>query len=651
MRNLFILLAICFTCCGVQAHAQTTDLDWVSKWGTVDLTSDNDPVIPAARHGAKRDIKAAISGCKPAPQDPNYSKLKGYEVDFDGDGLMDIVIDPAGYFAGEAQLPTCPVHICREDGCNTPVYHNEGDTQIIEGKPTADNPCPASAEANTTCRKECSATEKQCPALFNHVRNVAWSGYAFSTSFITTDAYMAMREANKNGFSDKRYIYRAALNKNPVFRAVRDRSYCNLEEMDVNHDGVVSSSEGCIKYMQYTTNQSLCSGLDGCFVDLYYPTVIVNASDDSARFIEDTLVSNVAQHFFDPTYAVAGRGSRTVKDASGQLYDLQGQGYNLEAGHAIASQVPNFDVNAGLEDCKDVTTTEKVCSGGIGRQLVGEEDCHMETKTQKVCTQAQPNIQFVCKEYYNRSSKGVFIPAETDQEYQSFIKAVTTGSLQDISIRECERKFTPWVGQTSCAGVQVACNEVKKIAAERSCIRSTSSKGACTECTGKDTQVIDGFKDSCSFSAECRGEVCPEAHTFCVTADTKVLMADGSEKAINEINVGDMVKAFDSKHAKKGLKDAKVKAVMITGEKEVISLNDLKITSVHKVILEGGKVVEAKAVKIGDKVVKADGTLETIKEITENTTPVTVYNMDVEGADGYIAGGLRVLDYPVPGKK
>lgn len=650
MRTLFVLLALCFSLVGTQVNAQTTDLDWVSKWGTLDLKSADDPVIPSDRHGVKRDIKAAVMGCKPAPQDPNFSKLKGYEVDFDGDGLKDVVIDPVGYFGGEAKLDTCPVRICREDGCNLPVYHNDGDTQIIEGSPSTLDPCPATAELNVTCRKECSATEKQCPGLFNHARNVAWSGYVLASTFISPDAYLAMREANKNTFPDKRYIYRDKINNNPVFRVVRDRSYCNLEEMDANHDGVVSSSEGCIKYMQHSTSKSLCSGADGCFVDMYYPTVIVNATDDAARYIDSILVGTSARDFFDSSKSVGGRGATSIDGI-----DIKGQGFKLLSGHGLASQVPNFDVNANEgETCKDVTYNEEVCTDGFGRKTVGEDGqpvCHTEVKVKKVCTKPEANLQFVCKEYYNRSDKDIFIPAETDIEYVSFINAAQRGSIPDVSIRECERKFTPWVGTTSCSAVTLACNEVRKIAAERNCIRSTSSKGACSECAGKDTQIIDGFRDSCSFFAECVGEPCPEVHNFCVSADTKILLADGTEKEIDAIKVGDIVKAFDSKHPLKDLKDAKVKSVMITGEKQVLKLNDLKITSVHKVILEGGKVVEAKSVKIGDKIIGADGKVIVVKEITENKTPVTVYNLDVEGADGYIAGGLRVLDYPVPDKK
>jgi hypothetical protein len=372
---------------------------------------------------------------------------------------------------------------------------------------------------------------------------------------------------------------------------------------------------------------------------MYYPTVIVHAVDDAARYIDDVLVGGVARNFFDASHSISGRGATTIDGI-----DIKGQGFKLASHHGLASQVPNFDVNAGLEDCKDV----QVCNDGNGKQVVGDgSNCHFE----KRCTAQTPNLQFVCNEYYNNSTKDIFIPAETDVEYQSFITAARTGKIQDVVMKDCERKFTPWVGVTSCAGVQVACNEVVKIAAERTCIRSTSSQGACSECAGKDTQVIDGFKDSCSFFAECRGEACPEAHTFCVTADTKLLMADGSEKEIGAVKVGDMVKAFDSKHPLKPLKDAKVKAVMITADKQVISLNDLKITSIHKVILDGGKVVEAKDVKIGDKIIGADGKVVEVKKITENTTPVTVYNIDVDGADGYIAGGVRVLDYPVPDKK
>lgn len=654
MRNVLRLLVIFVAAFGMNANAQglAKYTDWQANWGTVDLNSSDDPIIPSIRHGVKKDLDTMITLCnskldkdgKHVPLDADYTKLKTYDIDFDNDGRADIMLDFSSYFKID-QLPTCPEQICNADGCDLPLYKNESDTQIIEGKADKSNPCPATAELNKDCRKECAATEKQCPALFNHNRTLRWAGRMFSWSFITADEFTAFREVNKNAFPDKRYIYREAMNKNPVFKAVRAASYCNMEEMDANHDGVISANEPCIKYMQFSSDKTLCKGgADGCFVDMYYPKVLVTAADDAPRYIDWNL--SEPSHFFDETFMTKGRASTNIK---GQ--DIKGQGFLLSAGHALASQVPNFDVNAAdPETCKDVEYDEKVCDysrAPVGDISINDAACHMEHKFKKVCTKAEVNKQFICKEYYNRSGDGIFIPAETDAEYQSFVNAVTAGNLKDVSVRECERKFTRWSGPTSCAQVQVACNQVQEIRAERFCVRSTSSVGACGECAGKDTEIIPGFENSCEFTAQCAGPRCPSSH-FCVSADTKIMMADGTEKEILAVHVGDMIKAFDSKDKTKTLKNAKVKAVMITGEQKIIALNDLKITTVHKVIMADGKKVMAQDIKIGDKILKANNEVMTVDKITRDITPITVYNLDVEGADGYIAGGLKVMDYPSP---
>ncbi|NDE90904.1 MAG: hypothetical protein EB059_07190 [Alphaproteobacteria bacterium] len=654
MRNLFVFLtlACALTTFDVNAQGLATYSDWQIKWGTVDINSADDPIIPSIRHGVKKDLDTMITLCnskldgngKHVPLDADYTKLKTYDIDFDSDGRPDTMLDFSTYFTGD-QLATCPVQICSKEGCDMPLYRNDSDTQVIEGEASASNSCPETAELNTDCRKECSATEKQCPALFNHNRTLRWAGRMFGWSFISPDEYMAFREAIKNNYPDKTYIYREAMNKNPVFKVVRDASYCNLEEMDVNRNGIVSASEPCTKFLQFTTDKKLCkTSPDGCFVDMYYPKVLVSAQDDEARYIDWNMSDRklntfgAPTHFFDEAFAIKGRASTTIDGAS-----IQGQGFRFKAGHALASQVPNFDVNAGdAEVCKDVEYEDQVCDQGVG-----EPNCHLETKHKQVCTKSAVNKQFVCKEYYNRSDKDVFIPAETDVEYQSFVTAVENNTLKDVSTRECERKFSPWTGPKSCAAIQLACNQVVDIRAERFCVRSTSSTGACGECAGKDTEVIDGFRDSCEFTARCVGAPCPSGH-FCVAADTKIMMADGTEKEILSVHVGDMVKAFDSKDNSKTLKDAKVKAVMITGEQKIIALNDLKITSVHKVIMADGKKVMAKDIKIGDKILDAKNAIMTVNKITTDLNPTTVYNLDVEGADGYIAGGLKVMDYPAP---
>lgn len=654
MRNIFAILLFTLSFFSVEANAQgiATYSDWQVKWGTVDLNSSQDPVIPSIRHGVKKDLDTMITLCnsklddkgKYIPIDADFTKLKTFDIDFDGDGRPDTMLDFSTYFTGE-QLSTCPVQICNKDGCDMPLYRNDSDTQVIEGKPSESNPCPSTAELNKDCRKECSATEKQCPALFNHNRTLRWAGRMFGWAFISSDDYMAFREASKNAYPDKSYIYREALNKNPVFKVVRDETYCNMEEMDVNHDSHVSSNEPCTKFLQFTNDKVLCKdAIDGCFVDMYYPKVLVSAPDDTARYIDWDMSMNPT-HFFKEDFATKGRAATSIDGV-----ELKGQAFKLAVNHALASQMPNFDVNAAVKEvCKDVEYDEEVCP--YGRELVGEhatkEACHMETKHKQVCTKAVENKQFICKEYFNRSGKDLFIPAETDAEYQSFVSAAESGKLKDVSVRECERKFTPWSGPTSCAQVEVACNQVVDIRAERFCIRSTSSTAACGECQGRDTEVIDGFRDSCEFSARCTGSPCPSSH-FCVSADTKIMMADGTEKEILTVHVGDMIKAFDSKDKHKTLKDAKVKAVMITGEQKIIALNDLKITSVHKVIMANGKKVMAKDIKVGDQILDAKNEVITVNKIVTDLSPITVYNLDVEGADGYIAGGLKVMDYPAP---
>jgi hypothetical protein len=601
MRNLFVLLLLAVSLLGTtpaSAQELSTLIDWQQKWGGLDLNGDDDPIIPASRHNAKSDIKNSVIAC---PHASDLSKLKAYEIDLDSDGKKDIFVDPSPYFGGYPQ-GGCPVHICDEKGCNTPIYHNDGDTQILEEKPAHHQgqppvaSCPATAALNDDCLAYCSATVQQCPALFNHVRTVKFSGRIFGWSFVSPNTFMAFRETQKVG---GQYLYRSALNGNPVFRAQRDDDYCTVTEMDVNHDGTIAANEKCIKYLQWTTDASMCTGnVDACFIDLFSPPPLdTSAGSNDPLYIDSALDgAGKAINFFNRNGVAQSARGATMGE---------GVGFKLSASHGISAQLPTFTGSSG-------------------------------------------GAAFMCNEYINRSNKDVFIPALTDKEYASFIDAAARGQIPDVTVRACERRFTQWLGTTSCSQVAPACNEVITIAAHRDCIRSTSALGACSECAQlADTAPLGGRSNTCDYSQQCDGGACPEVHNFCLAADTKILMADGTEKDILAVKVGDLVKAFDSKDATKALIDAKVKSVLVTADKGTIALNDLKITDVHKVILEGGKRVEAKDVKIGDKIIDKDGKVIVVEKITKNLTPITVYNLDVEGADGYIAGGLRVMDYPV----
>lgn len=166
--------------------------------------------------------------------------------------------------------------------------------------------------------------------------------------------------------------------------------------------------------------------------------------------------------------------------------------------------------------------------------------------------------------------------------------------------------------------------------------------------------------DKCKFLASCfamnsANGGCPAAgtvggHVFCLSGDTKITMADGSLKEISKIKAGEKVKAFDSKNARNmALADAKVKATAITKKQEIVQINKLRITPLHKVLLASGRAVEAKDVKVGDKILRDSGAIEEVTTVNSKLSPITVYNLVLESDDlGYIAGGYRVLSYPTP---
>jgi hypothetical protein len=72
------------------------------------------------------------------------------------------------------------------------------------------------------------------------------------------------------------------------------------------------------------------------------------------------------------------------------------------------------------------------------------------------------------------------------------------------------------------------------------------------------------------------------------------------------------------------------------------------VTPLHKIVLQSGRAVLAEELKIGDKILKADGSVEEVASIENGLKPITVYNLVLEdGKEGYIANGMRVLSYPV----
>lgn len=136
----------------------------------------------------------------------------------------------------------------------------------------------------------------------------------------------------------------------------------------------------------------------------------------------------------------------------------------------------------------------------------------------------------------------------------------------------------------------------------------------------------------------------------CFLADTRILMSDGSEKRIAEVEVGDVVmgeggslntvteaQSFDKIDAVYKINDGDY---FVTGGHPFKTTNGWKAmrpTAVAASHVELG-VTE---LNVGDEMIKREGT-ETVFAITFMERPVTVYNLAVDGNDTFFANGYLV---------
>lgn len=126
----------------------------------------------------------------------------------------------------------------------------------------------------------------------------------------------------------------------------------------------------------------------------------------------------------------------------------------------------------------------------------------------------------------------------------------------------------------------------------------------------------------------------------CFLAKTPILMADGSTKPIENVKVGDLILAFDEET--KTLKEDKVSKFFEHDADEYLVINEnLKATANHPVYSEG-KWTEIGKLKVGDKLLNAQGKPEEIKSIKLVKEPVKVYNLEVNPYNTYIASGIVV---------
>ncbi|MBI4348708.1 MAG: hypothetical protein HY553_17855 [Elusimicrobia bacterium] len=126
----------------------------------------------------------------------------------------------------------------------------------------------------------------------------------------------------------------------------------------------------------------------------------------------------------------------------------------------------------------------------------------------------------------------------------------------------------------------------------------------------------------------------------CFLKGTPILMADGTYKKIEEIQIGDQVLSYDTEN-KKFIPSGVVNTVQAVSEKYYVVNGELKITPAHQLYVNGGWL-NSEYMKVGDTLLGEDGQPVTITSLVEVTETVPVYNLITQAPHDFFASGFLV---------
>lgn len=160
-----------------------------------------------------------------------------------------------------------------------------------------------------------------------------------------------------------------------------------------------------------------------------------------------------------------------------------------------------------------------------------------------------------------------------------------------------------------------------------------------------DSQITDFVLVRATCDAGLVGQVNLAFHGLCFAAGTRVAMADGTRKSIEDVVVDDVVVSFDEKTGLLGeARVSKVFAHKHAGSLVVVN-GVLRATPNHPVYA-GGKYVEAGKLRGGEVLLSLalNGALveKSARPVEEVAGATMVYNLEVETYHNYFADGLLV---------
>lgn len=155
---------------------------------------------------------------------------------------------------------------------------------------------------------------------------------------------------------------------------------------------------------------------------------------------------------------------------------------------------------------------------------------------------------------------------------------------------------------------------------------------------GKHLVNITTFVANVSFGAGSGGGLISIPAPPCFLGETPILMADGSQKSIEEVKVGDVVISFDEKT--NSFKEDKVSKLFKHKVGKYLIINQrIKVTANH-LFYSKGKWVMIGRLKVGDTIFNRQGLSEEITSIEKVFAKAIVYNLEINPYHAYIACGV-----------
>lgn len=179
----------------------------------------------------------------------------------------------------------------------------------------------------------------------------------------------------------------------------------------------------------------------------------------------------------------------------------------------------------------------------------------------------------------------------------------------------------------------------------------------CDKAAGEFVQIesftIDGNR--CQY-LQCR-YVYENTAESCLAADTKITLADGSEKTVTDLKIGDLVKGSNGAHKitasniyQSGLRvlyGINGGSALLTGDHPIKTTEGWKVINSEAAALYADKAgFAAHPLKVGDTLITAKGEVK-VESITRfpKVDPISTYNIRVDGNEGFFANGIEVKGF------